>query len=128
MRQRELVDGVVITDAEGNKLGTSSLAAQRAITKVTISRVTIAAPGMLLTPIIMQQLENQRFMRNVGNIGNCAIQTFFVGVCLVGMVPVGCSLFPHQQSITLDKLEPELVSKVREKRPDLVTVYYNKGL
>ena len=40
------LEGVVIVDAEGNKLGQSVTAAQRSIVSTTFSRICIAAPGM----------------------------------------------------------------------------------
>ena len=41
-----ILEGVVVYDEDGNKLGNSPVAARTAITKVTISRICIAAPGM----------------------------------------------------------------------------------
>ena len=42
----QVTSGIPLVDEEGNKLGTSIVAAQHAIPKVVESRITIAAPGM----------------------------------------------------------------------------------
>uniref|UniRef100_A0AAZ3R9A6 Sideroflexin-2 n=1 Tax=Oncorhynchus tshawytscha TaxID=74940 RepID=A0AAZ3R9A6_ONCTS len=46
MRQQELLNGIALTDENGNKLGHSKKAAVKGITQVVISQVTMAAPGM----------------------------------------------------------------------------------
>ena len=44
---RELVDGIPVTDKSGElKLGESTVAAKSAITKVALSRICMAVPGM----------------------------------------------------------------------------------
>lgn len=45
------------------------------------------------------------------------------------MIPVGCGLFPQQNSInvsTLKKYEPKAYEALKNK--DLTKVYFNKGL
>uniref|UniRef100_A0A8V0ZBC5 Sidoreflexin n=1 Tax=Gallus gallus TaxID=9031 RepID=A0A8V0ZBC5_CHICK len=46
MRQRELKVGIPITDENGNRLGESTAAAQKAIFQVVVSRIGMAAPAM----------------------------------------------------------------------------------
>lgn len=126
MRQNELKDGIPLVDEEGNKLGTSIVAAQHAIPKVVESRITIAAPGMLLLPVIMTSLEKRGY--KFGRLASCCVQTALLGGFLLVMVPVGCSLFAQQQSISVDDLEPAVRDRIKEKHKGLQTVYYNKGL
>lgn len=126
MRQNELKDGIALVDGDGNRVGTSSVAAKDAISKVVVSRITITAPGMLLLPVIMQALENKGY--KFGRLASCCVQTGLLGGFLLVMVPVGCSLFAQQQSISVDDLEPEVRDKIKSEHKDLKTVYYNKGL
>nr|ACO08906.1 Sideroflexin-2 [Osmerus mordax] len=63
MRQQELLNGVAVTDDSGARLGQSKKAAVKGITQVVIFRVTMAAPGMIILPIIMQRLEKYPFMQ-----------------------------------------------------------------
>lgn len=46
MRQKELREGIEVSDADGNKIGQSKEAAKKAIREVITSRVAMASPGM----------------------------------------------------------------------------------
>ncbi|CAB1312958.1 unnamed protein product [Coregonus sp. 'balchen'] len=112
MRQQELLNGIAVTDENGNKLGHSKKAAVKGITQVVISRITMAAPGMIILPIIMQRLEKYKFMQRI---------TFFHGPLQVMMVGVF--------SMAVSKLEPELRASILSRYGDSVEyVYFNKGL
>jgi len=128
MRSLELKEGVVVVDSDGNKLGQSVTAAKRSIITTTISRICIAAPGMLMTPIIMEQLEKKPYIKGLSQWKSCILQTVIVGSFLVAAVPFGCALFAQKQSIAVDALEEDLKKAIMEKDSAIKTVYYNKGL
>ncbi|KAL6723021.1 tricarboxylate carrier [Ancylostoma duodenale] len=129
MRQNELKNGMSVTDADGNIVGTSQLAATKAISLVVLSRNIIVAPCMILTPIIMEGLcKLASFKRNINrlNIPTQLVLTFFL---YGAMVPVGCALFPQQNSIkltTLKRFEPTAYERLKHVKGD--RVYFNKGL
>ncbi|KAL7869298.1 hypothetical protein AOLI_G00132860 [Acnodon oligacanthus] len=128
MRQQEILNGIAVTDEDGNKLGHSRKAAVKGITQVVISRVTMAAPGMIILPIIMQRLEKYRFMQKITFL-HAPLQVMMVGVFLIVMVPAACSLFPQRCSLAVAKLEPELRESILSQYGDAVKyVYFNKGL
>lgn len=128
MRQQELINGITVTDENDNRLGESKRAAIKGITQVVISRVTMAAPGMILLPIIMEKLEKYPFMRKI-QVLHAPLQITLVGGFLVFMVPFACALFPQRSSIALSKLEPDLRESVVARHGDKVPyVYFNKGL
>ncbi|KAL0964696.1 hypothetical protein UPYG_G00327710 [Umbra pygmaea] len=128
MRQQELLNGIAVTDENGNKLGHSKKAAVKGITQVVISRVTMAAPGMIILPIIMQRLEKYKFMQRITFLHG-PLQVMMVGGFLVFMVPAACSLFPQQCSMAVSKLEPELRESILSRyRGTVQYVYFNKGL
>ncbi|XP_020792206.2 sideroflexin-2 [Boleophthalmus pectinirostris] len=128
MRQQEILNGIAVTDENGNKLGESKKAAIKGITQVVISRITMAAPGMIIMPIIMQRMEKFRFMQRITFLHG-PIQVMMVGVFLIFMVPAACSLFPQQCSMAVSKLEPELRESILSKYGDGIKyVYFNKGL
>uniref|UniRef100_A0A3Q3KRG3 Sideroflexin 2 n=1 Tax=Mastacembelus armatus TaxID=205130 RepID=A0A3Q3KRG3_9TELE len=103
-------------------------AAVKGITQVVISRITMAAPGMIIMPIIMQRLEKFKFMQRITYL-HAPIQVMMVGVFLVFMVPAACSLFPQRCSMSVSKLEPELRDVIVSKYGDSIQqVYFNKGL
>ena len=70
--------GIPLTTEAGEKIGVSSTtAAVQGISMVTISRIAMASPGMLLLPVFMDKLEKRgvlaRFVAFYRNIN----QKFF---------------------------------------------------
>ncbi|XP_034414491.1 sideroflexin-2 [Cyclopterus lumpus] len=128
MRQQEILNGISVTDENGNNLGHSTRAAVKGITQVVVSRITMAAPGMIILPIIMQRMEKYKFMQRITFLHG-PIQVMMVGAFLVFMVPAACSLFPQRCSMAVSKLEPELRASIVSQYGDAVQrVYFNKGL
>lgn len=127
MRQRELKVGIPVTDEEGTRLGESAHAARQAIAQVVVSRVLMAVPGMGIPPFIMNALEKKAFLKRFPWM-SAPIQVGLVGFCLVFATPLCCALFPQKSSMSVTSLEAELQAELRETRPDLRRVYFNKGL
>ncbi|MBN3321894.1 SFXN2 protein, partial [Atractosteus spatula] len=128
MRQQEILNGISVTDENGNKLGHSRKAAIKGIAQVVVSRVTMAAPGMIILPIVMQRIEKYKFMQRIAFL-HAPLQVMMVGVFLTFMVPAACSLFPQRCSMAVSKLEPELRDSIHSQYGDSVRyVYFNKGL
>uniref|UniRef100_A0A674I8X3 Sideroflexin 2 n=1 Tax=Terrapene triunguis TaxID=2587831 RepID=A0A674I8X3_9SAUR len=65
MRQQELINGIMVTDEKDCELGHSRVAAVKGITQVVVSRIVMAAPGMVLVPILMERLEKFPFMKRI---------------------------------------------------------------
>ena len=57
MRNHELREGIVVVDEEGREVGTSVVAARRAVSETAVTRAVLPAPVFLIPPIIMAQLE-----------------------------------------------------------------------
>ncbi|XP_076981997.1 sideroflexin-2 isoform X2 [Tamandua tetradactyla] len=125
---RELIQGICVEDRNHNEIGHSQRAAAIGITQVVISRITMAAPGMILLPILMERLEKLRFMKKV-KVLHAPLQVMLCGCFLIFMVPVACGLFPQKCELPISYLEPELQDTIKTKYGDLVPyVYFNKGL
>ncbi|XP_024894897.1 sideroflexin-2 isoform X4 [Pteropus alecto] len=128
MRQQELIQGICVKDTNHNEIGHSRRAAAIGITQVVISRITMAAPGMILLPVIMERLEKLRFMKKV-KVLHAPLQVTLSGCFLIFMVPVACGLFPQKCKLPVSYLEPELQDTIKAKYGELVPyVYFNKGL
>lgn len=128
MRQQEIINGVTVTDEDNNELGRSRRAAVKGIAQVVVSRITMAAPGMIILPIIMERLEKFPFMQRI-RVLHAPLQVLLCGGFLVFMVPAACALFPQRCSLALASLEPELRDSIVAKHGDKVPyVYFNKGL
>jgi len=132
MRQNELKSGIEIEDAHGNVVGKSRLAAASGITQVVFSRITMAAPGMIILPVIMERLERQNWFRKL-SILHAPFQVMMVGCFLVFMVPTACGLFPQRASLSagiIQRFEPEFYKEIeantKGKVPD--KLFFNKGL
>ncbi|CAJ0609329.1 unnamed protein product [Cylicocyclus nassatus] len=129
MRQNELKNGMKVSDSDGNIVGTSRAAAAKGISLVVLCRNIIAAPCMIGVPVIIERLMKKPwFIRNY-NILNIPIQLVLTFVIYGPSVPVGCGLFPQQNSIkltTLKRLEPEAYKQLKDVKGD--RVFFNKGL
>ncbi|XP_039099856.1 sideroflexin-2 isoform X1 [Hyaena hyaena] len=112
MRQQELIQGICVKDGNQNEIGHSRRAAAIGITQVVISRITMAAPGMILLPVIMERLEKLRFMKKV-KVLHAPLQVLLSGCFLIFMVPVACGLFPQKCELPASYLEPELQDTIR---------------
>lgn len=127
MRLREIQEGVPVSDINGNRLGDSKIAAQRGIALVTFSRIGMAAPGMVLTPIVMNSLEKRGFLSRYP-WSAAPIQLALLGVCLTFATPMCCALFSQRASISVSSLEPGLQEEIKKIANPPTVVYYNKGL
>ncbi|XP_068254108.1 sideroflexin-2 isoform X3 [Nyctibius grandis] len=119
MRQQEIINGVTVTDGDNNELGHSRVslgmgvwvrawcsgdsptalglqrAAAKGIVQVVVSRITMAAPGMIILPIIMERLEKFPFMQRI-RVLHGPLQVLLCGGFLLFMVPAACALFPQR--------------------------------
>ncbi|XP_034787282.2 sideroflexin-2 isoform X4 [Pan paniscus] len=128
MRQQELIKGICVKDRNENEIGHSRRAAAIGITQVVISRITMAAPGMILLPVIMERLEKLHFMQKV-KVLHAPLQVMLSGCFLIFMVPVACGLFPQKCELPVSYLEPKLQDTIKAKYGELEPyVYFNKGL
>jgi sideroflexin-2 len=132
MRQNELKDGIDVEDEHGNVVGKSRLAAASGISQVIFSRITMAAPGMLILPVIMERLERQNWFKRL-SILHAPFQVMMVGCFLIVMVPTACGLFPQRASLSasiIQKFEPEFYKDIEANTKGKVPekVFFNKGL
>ncbi|XP_021101168.1 sideroflexin-2 isoform X2 [Heterocephalus glaber] len=128
MRQQELIQGISVKDKNQNEVGHSQRAAALGITQVVISRIAMAAPGMILLPVIMERLEKLDFMKKA-KVLHVPLQVTLCGCFLLFMVPVACALFPQTCELPVSCLERELRDTVKAKVGESSPyVYFNKGL
>ena len=57
MRNHELREGIIVMEESGKDVGTSVIAARRAVTETAITRAILPAPILLIPPVIMAGLE-----------------------------------------------------------------------
>ncbi|KAL2720108.1 sideroflexin-1-like [Vespula squamosa] len=127
MRITELHNGIDLQNESGIEVGKSKSAAQKAIATVALSRILMASPSMVLSPIIMNYIEKQNLLQKIKWV-SAPIQVIICGICLTFATPLCCALFVQRVPISVDKLEPEVQEEIRSRDPTIQTVYYNKGL
>lgn len=132
MRQDELINGVEVQDEAGTVIGKSRVAAAKGISQVVLSRITMAAPGMLLLPVLMERFERYPWFRSV-SVLHGPFQTVVCGAFLIFMVPAACAIFPQRAALSTEvikRLEPEFYKDMHEKTKGNIPaeVYFNKGL
>nr|CAB3266022.1 sideroflexin-2-like [Phallusia mammillata] len=127
-RQSELIEGVTITTEDGEVLGKSKKCARKGISQVVLSRIVMAAPGMVFLPMIMEHFNKKSWFRRMA-WAHLPFQTLGVGVFLTFMVPTACSIFPQRASMSVSKLEQDLQDSITKQYGNKVqSVYFNKGL
>lgn len=121
MRQNELQKGIDVEDEEGNIVGTSKAAAQKAVYETALSRVILPAPILICPPIIMAMLERTKFMMRRPRLSlpvNAMVCTLAFGVAL----PFAIALFPQNSKIDRNSVEKEISMKTNSQ-----FLYFNKG-
>ncbi|KAI6654714.1 Sideroflexin-1-like [Oopsacas minuta] len=127
MRQDELINGIQVTDENDVPIGKSKKAAVKAIFQVVVSRIGMAAPGMIIPPLFMNWAEQNGIWKRYP-WAPAPIQIIFTGIILTLATPMCCALFPQKSSMAISKLEPEAREQILRINPSITHVYFNKGL
>ncbi|KAL7296176.1 hypothetical protein TKK_0010716 [Trichogramma kaykai] len=123
MRLTELRDGIELQNEQGQTVGRSKKAAKEAIATVTVSRILMASPSMILAPVLMNYLERRNLLAKYKWAGG-PIQIALCGLCLTFATPLCCALFAQKVKVDVDHLEED----VQKELTSYKSVYYNKGL
>ncbi|XP_015754769.1 PREDICTED: sideroflexin-5-like [Acropora digitifera] len=122
MRNHELFTGIEVKDRNGNVVGTSKIAAQKAVFETTLTRVFLPLPALVIPPLVMQFLERTKFLMKRPRL-HFPVQVL---VCVASFgfgLPLAIALFPQISKVSPSTLEPEI-----QKNTEETTLYYNKGL
>ncbi|KAK3758994.1 hypothetical protein RRG08_005620 [Elysia crispata] len=122
MRNNELSEGIEVLDKQGNVVGTSQVAAKKALKETAVTRMFLPAPILLVPPMVMSFLEKRRFLIRNPRLHlpiNSVVCTLAFGLAL----PVAIALFPQISEVKREHLEPDLQLATRDP-----VLYYNKGL
>lgn len=122
MRNNELSEGIEVMDKNHNVVGTSKIAAKKAVLSTAGTRIVLPAPILIIPPIVMSFLEKTRFLQKNPRyhiVFNAIACTLSFGLAL----PATIALFPQYASISTKNLEPEIQAATSED-----TLIFNKGL
>ncbi|KAJ3613380.1 hypothetical protein NHX12_019630 [Muraenolepis orangiensis] len=123
MRHSELAEGISVMDDQGTVVGTSKMAAKRALFETALTRVVLPMPILLLPPIVMAMLERSIpvLRRRPGLV--LPVHSLVVLTAFSLALPLAISLFPQMSQVHVSLLEPEIAMATR---CEMLT--YNKGL
>lgn len=97
-------NGISLVDDQYNSLDVASKkAAYQGISAVIASRIAMAMPGMVITPVVVQALANKGVFKRYP-WANAPIQTGLVGFILIFATPLGCAFFSQMASIKVETL------------------------
>ncbi|KAL5021405.1 hypothetical protein ScPMuIL_000560 [Solemya velum] len=122
MRNSELAEGIDVFDKDQKVIGSSKVAAKKALVETALTRMFLPAPIFILPPIVMSVLEKTKFLRSNPRMHlpvNAIVCTLSFGLAL----PVAIALFPQISQVSRSDLEPELQGLTGES-----VLFYNKGL
>ncbi|ESO85043.1 hypothetical protein LOTGIDRAFT_130996 [Lottia gigantea] len=122
MRNNELSEGIDVTDKDGKVVGTSLIAAKKALIETAITRLVLPAPILILPPIIMSYIERTKFLKRYPKI-HLPVNAFVCTAAFALALPVAIALFPQYSQISTKNLEKEFLNLTNED-----VLYYNKGL
>ena len=90
----------------------------------------MAAPGMLLNPILMNALEKRGLLAKYPRLlAPAPFQTALCGLFLTFTCPLMCALFEQESPIQVSSLETDVRQRLLTKGfQDDDILYYNKGL
>jgi hypothetical protein len=122
MRQNELKEGVDVQDQHGNRIGTSKIAAKKAVFETALSRIALPAPILILPPVIMSLVEKTRVLRSNPRLSipiNALVCMLSFGFAL----PAAIALFPQNSKMSREDVEVEVAANTTSPY-----LYFNKGL
>jgi sideroflexin-5 len=122
MRMHEIDEGIDVVDKSGQVVGTSKLAAKKALQEMAVTRAALPIPLLTIPPVIMTMLEKTPLLKKyprsniLFNLIVCSITFFYA-------LPATIAIFPQMSEVNVKDLEPEIQKAAKEPH-----VYYNKGL
>lgn len=131
MRSTELSEGIPVLGPDGQVVGKSTVAAERALAMTAATRCVLPLGNFFLGPILIEPLLTALLAAALGSATRAAAavksvpgQSFVVfGAFTVGL-PLSMSCFAEYQTIDADDLEPGLRAKV----PPGMELTYHRGL
>jgi len=126
MRYTEL-EGITVTDEEGNPLGDSAMAGKQALISTAISRIALPLPVLALPPIVVAGFKSANIWPKnprVAFVANLAVTTAALSLALPGAI----ALFPQRMEVPATDLEPKFHNLTDHDGNKINTIYFNKGL
>jgi len=122
MRRQEISDGIVVRTSDGQIVGNSQIAAQRAIAATCGSRVVMSACMLTIPPVVLPFIERTSFFKARPKM-KLPLSLAFVSALMFTVVPLSVGVFEENQTIPSSKLEKQFAERFPGQN-----LFYNKGL
>lgn len=128
VRQGELVNGVAVSDADGNVYGDSKVAAQTGIGQCAIARVLWNIPVLIMPPLVMARMRRTAFLKSNPKMELPILTLTATAAVVMGIYPAQ-AVFAQRASIQASQLEPQFQNRRHPTTNELIQTYwFNKGL
>uniref|UniRef100_U3JHM2 Sideroflexin 4 n=2 Tax=Ficedula albicollis TaxID=59894 RepID=U3JHM2_FICAL len=121
VRSPEFDNGIEVMDRNGNVIGVSKKAGEKAVMETALSRAVLFGTTFFLPEVLMYFVQRARFVKNPRALG--PVRMFVIMSVLAGMLPVSFSMFPQCGEIKRADLEPEILTSTEETE-----FFYNRGI
>ncbi|XP_039995679.1 sideroflexin-4 isoform X1 [Xiphias gladius] len=122
VRSEESETGIQVFDSNGNPVGISKAAGEKAVRETALSRAALFGTTAAVPNLLVLLLQRTRlFQRN--SLLVAPLRHMSVAFVLGLMIPVSFSLFPQLGTIKKEKLEEELQAAAVDGQ-----LFYNRGL
>lgn len=125
MRSKELKEGINVQSKEGEQTyGKSKVAAKKAIGQTAFSRFLLPLPVLFFPALAQLGLTKLRLWPTRRLYIAKLLELSLCAVSLTVALPMSVAMFKQRGVVTREEVEEEL----REKYPDVIEFYFNKGL
>ena len=125
-RRAEVLNGVPVFDAQGERVGVSREAAKMGVYKTILTRsLGLPLPVLVLPPLVAGAV----VPANATRATRVAFDLVIITACLAGALPLTIAAFPQQMELDVAALEPEFRAlRDRVTGAPVLKLYANKGL
>lgn len=127
MRSKEIQEGIMLTDKEGNDVGKSQIIGKSAVLKTAASRVILPIPPLLLPTVAFYVMEKKNWVPK-NKVGKLFIETAVFFGSLSFAPPLCCAVFEQTAKTDVSGLEQRFHNLTDSQGNPIRELYYNKGL
>eukprot|EP00211_Chloroparvula_japonica_P007918 CAMPEP_0119139132 /NCGR_PEP_ID=MMETSP1310-20130426/26956_1 /TAXON_ID=464262 /ORGANISM="Genus nov. species nov., Strain RCC2339" /LENGTH=315 /DNA_ID=CAMNT_0007130393 /DNA_START=75 /DNA_END=1019 /DNA_ORIENTATION=+ len=113
MRSDELFNGIPVTTAEGEVVGTSVEAAKKALAETAISRVTLSAPLLIIPSFLLPIVQRTSLMKRYPRL-DLPFQMVLATSIFYTALPNMLAFYPQINEISKDDLEEEFSNRTEK--------------
>ncbi|KAM9808589.1 sideroflexin-4 [Syngnathus typhle] len=122
VRAEECENGIQVFDSNGNSVGISKAAAEKAVMETALSRAVLFGTTAAIPNLLVSVLRRTRFFQK-NSLLVAPVRHISVALVLGLMIPISFSLYPQFGTIRRENVDKDLQAKVAEEQ-----LFYHRGL